>query len=221
VPVAAGTRFARDPLLRRADVVTTLSEGMSAEYAAAGVPADRLVVLDNFTSSPAELGDGGDAWLFAGRIEVEKGLHDLIPQWPRGVPLLVAGAPDTPVPLPTHPDVTLLGRVSPDELRGLMGSARGLVFPSLWLEGLALVCLEALSVGTPILTFDDIPAGASVARLGVGSAAGRSDVPGAVAAASATFPGLRAHCREVFEREFTPQAWLPKVEAVYARAMGH
>ncbi len=78
-----------------------------------------------------------------------------------GERLLVAGALDPAQTLPHHHDVECLGRVDGDRLRELMGNALGLVFPSAWLEGLALVCLEALSVGTPILTFDDIPAGRS------------------------------------------------------------
>jgi glycosyltransferase involved in cell wall biosynthesis len=219
LPSAAGTRFAADPVLLRADVLTTLSSGMSEEYAAAGVPRDKLVVLENFVTPPGEVAAApGGHWLYAGRIEREKGLHALLERWPAGQRLLVAGAEDPADPLPAHPDVELLGRVEPDRLRTLMAGAVGLVFPSLWLEGLALVCLEALSVGTPVLTFDDVPAGAQVRDLGIGLAAPRDDVAGAVARATAGFPGLRDACRAAYEEHFTPQAWLRKAMAVYADA---
>jgi glycosyltransferase involved in cell wall biosynthesis len=176
---ALGTHFAADPLLRRAHVLTTLSDGMSAEYAAAGVPADKLRVLGNFvpdlaggaTPAPAER-----SWLYAGRIEREKGLHQLIERWPAGERLLVAGAPDPADPLPHHRDVELLGRVDQAELVKRMASATGLVFPSIWLEGLALVCLEALSAGLPVLAFDDVPAGRTVEDLGIGVTGPRADV---------------------------------------------
>jgi glycosyltransferase involved in cell wall biosynthesis len=219
LPVAAGTRFARDPVVRRADLVTTLSEGMSQEYAAAGVPAEKLTVLDNFTSAVGSPGPGGDHWIFAGRIEPAKGLHALIRDWPAGQRLLVAGEPDPAHPLPPHPDVECLGRVDSDRLRGLMGNALGLVFPSAWLEGLALVCLEALSVGTPILTFDDIPAGRTVTELGIGLAVGRDDVAAGARLAHDVFPGLRGRCSQVFAERFTPEAWVRNAESVYERAI--
>jgi glycosyltransferase involved in cell wall biosynthesis len=217
-PVALGTRFADDPVLQRADMLTTLSAGMKDLYADFGVPADKLAVLESFVADSSP-GPGGDTWLYAGRIEPEKGLHALIEQWPAGHRLVVAGAEDESDPLPRHPDVELLGRVPRDELATLMGHARGLVFPSIWLEGLALVCLEAFSVGTPVLTFDDIPAGRSVNELGVGLAGARGEVPSLVERATESFPALRAHCRKVYEDKFTSDAWLREMESIYARAM--
>ncbi|QIK65370.1 glycosyltransferase family 4 protein [Nocardioides sp. HDW12B] len=219
LPVATGTRFARDPVLVRADVVTTLSDGMSREYVAAGVPAEKLTVLDNFTTAASSPGPGGDTWIYAGRTDPSKGLHALVRDWPAGQRLLVAGALDPDRPLPEHPDVDCLGRVDGDRLRDLMGEARGLVFPSVWLEGLALVCLEALSVGTPILTFDDVPAGRSVTELGVGLAVARDDVAGGVRRATDAFPGLRERCTHVFAEQFTARSWVRRAEAVYAHAM--
>lgn len=218
LPVALGTRFADDPVLQRADVLTTLSRGMSEVYAEHGVPSEKLVVLNNFVDE-APAGLGGDQWLYAGRIERDKGVHALIEAWPAGHRLVVAGAQDESDPLPSHPDVELLGRVPHDTLIDLMRQSRGLVFPSIWLEGLALVCLEALSVGTPVLTFDDIPAGRSVTELGVGLAGGRTDLPDLVNRATKSFPALRRHCRSVQASRFTSAVWLREVEAIYTRAM--
>ena len=219
VPVAAGTRFARDPVLLRAEVVTTLNSDMSKEYAAVGVPSSKLTVLDNFTSAVSSRGPGGDYWIFAGRIEPLKGLHALIRDWPAGQRLLVAGALDPAHPLPHHPDVECLGRVDNDRLRELMGNALGLVFPSACFEGLALVCLEAMSVGTPILTFDDIPAGREVSELGIGLAVARNDIALGTQLAREAFPGLRERCLQVFAERFTRQAWVRNAEVVYERAM--
>ena len=100
-----------------------------------------------------------------------------------------------------------------------MAGANGLVFPSIWLEGLALVCLESLAVGTPILTFSDIPAGQAVEQLGVGLAGDRDDVPMMVARARAEFAGMRSRCKQAYADEFTPQAWLRNVEAIYRSAI--
>ena len=218
LPLAIGTKFANDPVLQRADVLTTLSRGMSEVYAEHGVPSGKLEVLDNFVDE-APLGSGGGDWLYAGRIERDKGVHAMIEAWPAGHRLVVAGAQDVTDPLPSHPDVQLVGRVPHDALIDLMAQSRGLVFPSIWLEGLALVCLEALSVGTPVLTFDDIPAGQSVTELGIGLAGSRADLPALVNRATTSFPNLREHCRDVQSTRFTSSAWLHQVEAIYARAM--
>ena len=218
VPSAMGTRFAQDRVLRRADVLTTLSPGMSEVYAGQGVPADKLVVVDNFVTGGAP-GAGGGAWLYAGRVDREKGLHELLERWPRGQRLLVAGDEDANDPLPTHPDVTVIGRVTREELLDLMRQAVGLVFPSILPEGLALVCLEALSAGTPVLAFEDIPAGAAVAALGIGVTGARTDVARLVERAAREFPDLREHCVDVHRRRFTPDAWLRSIEVVYARAI--
>ncbi len=223
IPSAIATRFADDPVLRRADVLTTLSEGMSDVYAEAGVPREKLIVLNNYVEPISAQLPGPESgpgyWIFAGRIEPEKGLSELIEAWPRGERLLVAGAVDPERPLPAHPDVEQLGRVPREELLRLMAGANGLVFPSIWLEGLALVCLEALAVGTPILTFADIPAGRAVTDLGVGLAGERDAVPDLLGQARALFPTIRERCREVFAAEFTPQAWLANAEDIYADAI--
>lgn len=218
LPIALGTRFADDAVVERADVLTTLSQGMSDMYSTFGVPPEKLVVLDNFVDE-APAGPGGEHWLYAGRIDRSKGLHDLIDRWPAGRRLIVAGALDAADPLPPHPDVVLLGSVPHHELIELMGTSRGLIFPSIWLEGMALVCLEALSVGTPVLAFDDIPAGASVTELGVGLAGPRDDLVSLLKEADTSFPALRQHCRSVHATRYTPAAWLRGAEAAYSRAM--
>ena len=91
--------------------------------------ADKLVAVDNFAEDRPIPGPGGEYWMFAGRLEPEKGLHALLPQWPAGHRLLVAGDPGEGFAPPSHSDVTMLGHVQPDRLRSLMAGARGLVFP--------------------------------------------------------------------------------------------
>ena len=54
VPAAIGTRFADDPVLRRADRIVALSDAMRDTYERYGVPADRLVTVPNFVLHPAD-----------------------------------------------------------------------------------------------------------------------------------------------------------------------
>lgn len=217
-PVALGTRFAEHPVLRRADLIAALSGGMAEVYEAYGVPREKLRVLENFAAAPGAAGPGGRSWLFAGRMEPEKGIHDLLASWPSGYPLQLAGRVDPAAPLPQTPDAELLGALPRDQLIELMAHARGLVFPSRWLEGMALVCIEALSMGTPVFTFDDIPAGKIVTETGAGLAVPRGELTDAVRRADDLFPRLRSHARAVYEERYSPDAWLARALELYREA---
>jgi glycosyltransferase involved in cell wall biosynthesis len=117
--------------------------------------------------------------------------------------------------------VRFLGRLSRSELRRRLGSRRGLVFASRCFENAPLALLEALAAGLPVLAFAGSAAAESVRQHGTGAVV-RWDEPlaPALAAASARFPGLRAHCREVFDRHFTARAWVHAIESVYRTVAG-
>ena len=51
-------------------------------------------------------------------------------------------------------DVSFVGWVSEDEVTDLMRAAEAVLVPSEWYEGLPLVILRSLSVGTPVITSD-------------------------------------------------------------------
>ena len=218
LPIAIGTRFEKDAVLERADVVTALTPEMVATYAAAGVRTEHFREVPNFVDRPLRVGDGGGDWVVAGRATPEKGIVELIERWPRDVPLRVAGPMPEEVHARAPESVTFLGNIPSTTLREELGRARGLVFPSRCLEGLALVCLEALSVGTPIVAWDPCPAAAHVRSLGVGLV-GSDDVVGTLRTAADLFPTLREHCRRTYERRFTPEAWTANMEQVYRAAL--
>lgn len=221
VPVALGTRFAADPLLQRADLLTTLSSTMSDIYARYGVAPNRLRVLENFAPTPPDsVGSGRsthrDYWVFAGRIEEGKGLTALLGRWPAHHRLKVIGSALDPECLVEMPNVDYIGTLSHADTLEMIAGAKGLIFPSILPEAMSLVCLEALSVGTPVLTFDDIPAGARVADLGVGLSGPRSDFRELLDRAAVEFDGLREQCRLVHREHFSEEAWLTAATALYS-----
>lgn len=219
LPLAVSTRFDRDPLLLRADVLTVLSDSMRDAYVRAGVPPDRLVRLDNFVNDPGQEPSTSrdDYYIYVGRVSPEKGVLQLIDEWPEGHRLLVVGGEATS--FGERPGVEFLGRLTREEVRRLVGHARGLVFPSRWLEGLGLVCLEALSVGTPILAWHPAPAAQMVEELGIGIV-GERDIVATLSRADRVFPDLYAHCRDVFLERFSEAAWLSRIENHYQAAVG-
>lgn len=221
LPLAASTRFAEDPVLARAERIIALTDTMRTLYAQAGVPATHIDVVANFIPSTEVpgIGPGGDYWVYAGRLAAEKGILELVAQWPEGRRLVVAGSGplDEAVRAVAGREVEVVGRLSRHEMRALMAGAVGLLFPSRWLEGLGLVALEALAVGTPVMAWHPAPAASLVEELGVGLV-GHEDLTASVEQAEAEFPFMRRHCRDVFESHFTEEVWQKRILAVYDAA---
>lgn len=167
---------ARDPLTRailadvnRADAVVVNSDFVKQTFLAMGWPAERVHVVylgvdDNFLRGAApptrELSGGPLRLLFAGRLEVRKGVEVLFEalrdlddiDWE----LSIAG-PVAPEIRAAHNSflkdhrVQLLGNLRRAELRKRMLAAPVLVFPS-FAEGSARVVFEAMACGCYVIT---------------------------------------------------------------------
>ena len=217
LPVALGTRFSRDPVLHRADRIVTLSDAMRSTYMQYGLPPDRLVTISNFVHPPrTPARHRGDHWLFVGRLTYDKGIIELLTRWPNDRRLIVVGTgpqEDEAAAL-AGPNVTFLGQRPHSEVADLMASARGLVFPSLWPEGLPTVYLEALSTGLPVLAWPQSVVATLVDRDGTGMVT-EGKLVDEIALAEQEFPGLADHCRAVFDRQYSEKAWVAAINPVY------
>lgn len=223
LPVATSTRFANDPLLLRAAALVVLHEKMKQLYIDAGVAPEKLHVLSNFIvgDKVPEVGTGaGGYWLFVGRLSPEKGILHALQHWPDRHRLLVVGSGplDAEVRARAGPSVEVLGARPRDVVQQLISDAIGLVFPSQMYEGLALVCLEALAAGTPILAWEPSAACSAVRALNIGEAAG-PDIGSSLDRAATTFPRMRARCRRVFDEQFTEATWVSGAKTLYERAL--
>ena len=99
---------------------------------------------------PAGAGDGGYL-LYVGRLIERKGVQVAIDTaQAAGLPLVVAGAGDFPLP----DWVDYRGVVAPAERAELMGGAVALIAPTLYLEPFGGVNVEARLCGTPAITTD-------------------------------------------------------------------
>jgi len=96
-------------------------------------------------------------WLFAGRFVEEKGILDLVRNWPSGEYLDLAGTGPLQEEImgliKTRPQIRMIGTFPPGTLE-IYYNYEGLIFPSTWLEGSPLVIADALSTGTPIVALD-------------------------------------------------------------------
>jgi glycosyltransferase involved in cell wall biosynthesis len=95
--------------------------------------------------------------LFVGRLEIIKGLQDLIPAF-RAAPdldLVVVGSGDYGDELRRlagdAPSIRFLGQLPPDEIGALYAGAAAVVLPSVCYEVFPLVALEAFRAGAPIV----------------------------------------------------------------------
>lgn len=228
VPLAwAGRRGpARDPLVEAARSLLVLSDRARSVFAAAGVPADKMVRDWHFM--PHDLDPGGDAsrdpsWLFVGRLTPEKGIDRLVDGWPAEVPLRIVGeGPLRPALARSAAGkrVELLGSLPRAEVMGQMRRSFGLVLPSRWYETFGLTYMEALAVGLPTLAFPPNVVADSVEQDGTGAVGSWSDIAGSVAAAHRDFDGLRDRCRALFDERFTEVAFVARRLRLYEQLRG-
>ncbi len=227
VPLAIGRRHGvlNDPIVHRADALVVLTEAARSIYRTYGVDAARLQVIPNFVDDPYGSTPRvtlSDAWLYVGRLAPEKGIAELLAEWPEGVSLDVYG--DGPLAEQLHRapsgEVRLMGGIDRATLRDRMPGYAGLVLPSRWVEGLPTVLLEALAAGLPCVAVAgsgaaDVIAGEDVGLV-VDRGATRSDWSQALASVEIDRAAWSARARAAYERCFTPQRWTESVAALYA-----
>jgi len=215
---------AADPLLARADRLVVLSALSRRTYLRASVPAERLTLVPNFVSEPQDEVQPDDTgrWLVAARLTAEKGVLELLRQWPADEPLDIVGDGEllTACRAAAPSSVRFLGRLTRAELRRRMPSWRGLVFSSRCNEGAPCVEVEALAAGLPIVAFAGSSVAESVRERGTGLVAQWDQALAPVLTeATARFPSLRSHCRQVYADHFTERAWTGRMTALYSELM--
>ncbi len=131
------------------------------------MPFSNHVVIPNFASKPPisdVVAEYSDFYLYAGVLEEHKGLLklvNLVKQKDVNIKLLIIGQGSLKEKLSQivktnhlEKKVVLLGWVTSDILYRLLSIANALIVPSMWAENSPLIVLEALSVGTPVISSD-------------------------------------------------------------------
>jgi glycosyltransferase involved in cell wall biosynthesis len=212
------------PLLRSAQRVIVLSAQAREIYSESGVPESKLIVWPNFLPLDLDPGKapangGGARWLFVGRLSAEKGILRLLRAWPSHVPLMVIGDGEERASVEAAArgkDVEFMGPVTREAVVDAMRGSIGLVFPSECFESFPMVYAEAMGAGLPVLAWGPNVVAALVSEHGTGdSVTWKDDLPAVLARAGERFPELRDHCRAVFERDLSEDAYLRRAEALY------
>ncbi len=201
-----------------------------------GIPAAKVVVKPNSVPDPglrarASSPAGPERYVaFAGRLMDIKGVRTLLDAWDRcehgDVRLCIAG--DGPLRELVEErsgrgdSVSFLGWLAEDDVFGLMAGAEAVLVPSEWYEGLPLVLLRSLAVGTPVIVSDlenisaELLADSAGEAFAVGDAASLAGVLSRLAASPETWRERRGAARRSYERRYSPSVDIARLEAVYA-----
>lgn len=122
-----------------------------------GVPGANLYIIPNFTPAQEPISKGNSVmhWVYAGRLVREKGIIELIRDFPSSRQLHVVGSgplQDAIFQMAT-PNITLRPHIANAALQEQLRRACGLVVPSLWFEVNPVVAAEAYSRGQPVVAF--------------------------------------------------------------------
>lgn len=130
-----------------------LNEFCRRKFVAGGLPAERLVVKPNFVDVPAPPTHARHGLLFAGRLSPEKGIEVLLRALALspGLTLKVAGSGPEAWRLRGVQGIEPLGHLPRAGVIAAMTAARALVVPAIWYETFALVVVEAMACGLPVI----------------------------------------------------------------------
>jgi glycosyltransferase involved in cell wall biosynthesis len=226
---------------RDVDAFIALTPFGRDRFIAGGLPPDRLFVKSNFLADPGELSLGGPTgsersargpFLFVGRLTEEKGVRALLAAWRLvGSELALRIVGDGPLSgevraaAESIPSIAFVGRRSPEDVRSEMRTARALLFPSLWYEGMPLTLVEAFAAGLPVIA-------SGLGAMSEMIADGRTGLlvepghPAALAAAIETVAGqpdataaMGAAARRTYIDSYGPEANYAQLATIYRQAM--
>lgn len=218
---------------RSVDCFIALSAFARSKYSRMGIEPERITVKPNFLTTDPGVGRGGGGYaIYVGRLSPEKGVSTLLAGWRRlgsQVPLRIVG--DGPMAervkeaaSACEGAIEWLGHKTKEEVYGLIGEARFLVFPTEGYETFGRVAIEAFAKGTPVVAADIGPLAELVeqGRTGLRFEPGNPDdlarkVEEFLAAPD--HPAWRRRAREEFERKYTADRNYPLLRGIYESAI--
>ena len=199
------------------------------KLAAAGLPAERILVKPNPVPDPGLPGPPGRGAIYVGRLSPEKGVALLLDAW-RGLagapPLAIAGGGPDEAALRERargiPGVRFLGEVPRERVPALLAQAAFAVAPSLCYEAFPVSVAEAMAAGRAVVA-SDAGAMAELVEPGANGLLFRSGDTASLAAACRRLLGdaglvaaLGREARARYEEELAPRRSTERLLALYA-----
>ena len=214
LPVLSYQQHLRRVIESHIDLLVFPSQ-LSADVLSPRLPHQSSVVLPNYVPNiemcDSQLVDPEQEYfLVLGRLTPEKGVAQLLRMWPQDRRLIVAGEGPQRSELETiaaGKDVVFPGFVTPDIRDPLIQHARALILPSVTLEADPVTVAQALSAGTPCVTW----ATTSTAQLASRSSAiltydSQEELMDALDATNDQVRRIEA--RSLYESRWSAAAWL-------------
>ena len=199
-------------------------------FCAAGLPAERIHVKPNFVlPDPGQREGAGAGFLYAGRLQPEKGVATLLRAWQGldySLVMLGDGELRSQVVGVSERSRTIRyeGAVPREKLFAIMKQSMALVFPSEWFEGFPLLIAEAMACGVPVIASRLGAAGALI----VDGVTGLLFNLGDAADLAAKVRWLASHpedavrmgqqARQEYEAKYTPEQNYRLLMNIYAQA---
>jgi len=214
---------------RQVDAFIALTPFARDLFGRGGLPLERMHVKPNFLAADPGAGEGGQAFLFVGRLDRQKGVEVLLRAWaeleaPPELRIVGEGPLEGDVRAAStrHPSIRPLGRLPGHEVLAHMRHAAALVVPSISYEGFPMVVAEAFASALPVIAADH-GALATIVEDGVNGVRVRPGDAGALAAAVrrlADRPELRHRLGEAARRCYLDRYTAPASYAALARIYG-
>lgn len=175
------------------------------------------------------LGNRSQEWIFVGRLDLDKGIDDLLRIWPPNERLSIIGVGPLQercqqIVSKRQLRVRLLGGMSPGQVSNLMRTSRGLIFPSIAMEGAPLVYAEALAAGLPVIAAagnvlaEQVEVDGTGASFLLGDEASLRDGMGQVIE---RWEYLSSRCIQVHSERYSEKQWLTGLRAAYLSIATH
>ena len=185
----------------------------------------KIEVLPHFSSTSDQVVKSSTTrsnfHVYAGRLGSEKGILQLISDWPDSEQLVILG--DGPLATEVErlctnkENLHWRGHVEREELLRTMREAKSVVVPSVLHETFGLVVIESLSVGTPVLVnnmepFRDLIVPGKTGELfNVGS---KSSLHSALQKIAHLDDATRQRCLDQYEQQYSEQIGVQKLETL-------
>jgi glycosyltransferase involved in cell wall biosynthesis len=159
--IMAGSLIVHRSTWQMVDRFLPVSDFVAEQLVAAGVPPDKITVKPNAAPDPGEPTPIGKGFLFAGRLEEEKGIKLLLAAWRlaglgKATTLTIVGdgADRSAVEQAARVDLSIryLGAVPAYQVGQLLDGCAVRVVPSLWFEGFPLAVIESYARGRPVIS---------------------------------------------------------------------
>jgi glycosyltransferase involved in cell wall biosynthesis len=143
---------------RAVSLFIVVSEFEKAKFVENGLPESRLFIKPPFVLDGGSAGQGGEDFLFVGRLSEEKGIDVLLRAMESGGDLphlnIIGDGPLRPqveLAARQNPRIRYLGKRSQAEVLEFMANSRCVIVTSTWYETFGRVVAESFSRGTPAI----------------------------------------------------------------------